>query len=177
VTDPEQRWHTDRLLIEPLTRAHATELFDALNDPKLHEFIGGEPLDLPALTERFTRWETRRSPDGSQLWCNWLIRERATRNAIGTLQATVPAAGPRSGAAEFAWVVVAAAQGNGYASEAASSLIERYVDAGWTAVAYIHPDHQASQRVARAAGLAPTPVRIDGEVRWQRGPSRWPTSD
>ena len=170
MTDPEQRWFTDRLLIEPLTRAHAVELFDGLNDPKLHHFIGGEPLSLAALTERFARWERRRSPDGAYLWCNWLIRERATRAAVGTLQATVPAAGPAAGAAEFAWVIIGRAQGNGYAAEAAISLVERYHVAGWTTIAYIHPDHVASQRVARAAGLRPTPIQLDGEVRWQRNP-------
>jgi RimJ/RimL family protein N-acetyltransferase len=170
VTHPEQRWFTDRLLIEPLIREHAAELYNGLNDPKLHEFIGGEPLSLAELTERYARWESRRSPDGVYLWCNWLVRVRATRLAIGTLQATVPAAGPGAGAAEFAWVLVRAAQGNGYATEAAVSLIERYADAGWTAIAYIHPDHLASQRVARAGGLRPTAIQLDGEVRWQRGP-------
>jgi RimJ/RimL family protein N-acetyltransferase len=172
VVDPERRWFTDRLLIEPLTRAHAAELFAGLNDPTLHEFIGGEPLGLAELTARYERWETRRSPDGAYYWCNWLIRVRATRTAIGTLQATVPAAGPHAGAAEFAWVVVASAQGHGYASEAAASLIDAYAGEGWTAIAYIHPDHIASQRVAQAAGLRPTGIELDGEVRWQRSPAR-----
>jgi RimJ/RimL family protein N-acetyltransferase len=170
VVDPEMRWFTDRLLIEPLTRAHAPELFPGLDDPLLHEFIGGQPLSLAALTERFARWEGRRSPDGAYQWCNWVVRVRSGREPAGTLQATVPAAGPAAGAAEFAWVLIRKVQGNGYASEAARSLVDRYCAEGWTAIAYIHPGHTASQRVASAAGLHRTLVELDGETRWQREP-------
>jgi hypothetical protein len=30
----------------------------------------------------------------------------------------------------------------------------------------MHPEHQASMRVAEHLGLAPTEVVVDGEVRW-----------
>ncbi len=36
-----------------------------------------------------------------------------------------------------------------------------------TVVAHVHPDHRASQGVARAVGLTPTVITVDGEVRWQ----------
>ena len=89
----------------------------------------------------------------------------------GTVQATLPAGGPAAGPAEVAWVVVPAAQGCGYAKEAAGSLVGRLSRAGWTVTAHIHPGHLASQRVARAAGLVPTgDVRDDGELRWARPP-------
>jgi RimJ/RimL family protein N-acetyltransferase len=64
------------------------------------------------------------------------------------VQATLPAGGPTAGPAEVAWVVVRAAQGRGYAKEAAHSLVAVLQAAGWTVVAYIHPGHLASQRVA-----------------------------
>ncbi|KAB1907210.1 GNAT family N-acetyltransferase, partial [Micromonospora sp. AMSO31t] len=35
-----------------------------------------------------------------------------------------------------------------------------------TVIAHIHPDHRASAAVATAAGLAPTDVRHEGEIRW-----------
>jgi len=82
------------------------------------------------------------------------------------MQATLPAGGPAAGPAEVAWVVVRAAQGRGYAKEAARSLVAVLQEAGWTVVAHIHPGHLASQRVARAAGLAPTGEIRDGEMRW-----------
>jgi hypothetical protein len=34
-------------------------------------------------------------------------------------------------------------------------------------VAHVLPEHQASMGVARAIGLAPTDVVVDGEVRWE----------
>jgi len=107
----------------------------------------------------------RRSPGGDQLWGNWVIRVRGTGAAAGTVQATLPADGPASGPAEVAWVVARAAQGRGYASEAARSLVTVLRQAGWTVTAHIHPRHHASQRVARAAGLMPTAASHDGETR------------
>src|SRR5204863_3167168 len=86
------------------------------------EFTAGTPLSEAALTARYTRLAARRSPGGGQLWGNWVIRVRATGAAAGTVQATLPAAGPAAGPAEVAWVVARAAQGRGYASEAARSL-------------------------------------------------------
>lgn len=50
--------------------------------------------------------------------------------------------------------------------EAARSLVALPRAAGWTVVAYIHPGHLASQRVAQAAGLSPTTGTRDGEMRW-----------
>ena len=163
-------WSTERLDLEPLTEAHAAELAPPLDDLALHEFTGGTPLSAAALAARYARLAARRSPDGGQLWGNWVLRVRATGAAAGTVQATLPAGGPAAGPAEVAWVVVRAAQGRGYAAEAARSLVTVLREAGWTVVAHIHPGHLASQRVARAAGLAPTTDVHEGEVRWTGPP-------
>ena len=90
------------------------------------------------------------------------------------MQATLPAGGPQAGPAEVAWVVIRAAQGCGYAKEAARSLVAALQRAGWTVVAYIHPGHLASQGVARAAGLSPTTDLRAGEVRWISRPAAVP---
>ena len=166
--DPEVGWRTERLEVEPLTVAHSPELAEALDDPSLHEFIGGSPLSPTAMAQRNARLATRRSDDSSQVWANWVLRVRETGEAIGTLQATLTAAGPTTGTsgAEVAWVVAPSAQGRGYASEAAASLVDRLRRAGWSVIAHIHPDHVASQRVAAAAGMSPTDRVVDGEVRW-----------
>ena len=58
------------------------------------------------------------------------------------------------------------AQGRGYATEAACSLVARLRQDGWTVLAHIHPGHLASQRVAAAAGLSPTGAVHNGEVCW-----------
>jgi RimJ/RimL family protein N-acetyltransferase len=166
VIDLDRGWCTERLSLEPLTVAHAAELAPLLDDPSLHEFTGGAPLSVAALTARYARLTERRSPGGDQMWGNWVLRVRATGEAAGTVQTTLPASGP----AEVAWVVVRAAQGRGYAKEAARSLVAALQAAGWTVVAYIHPGHLASQRVARAAGLSPGTDIRDGEVRWADRP-------
>jgi len=171
VIDVGRGWRTERLDLEPLAVAHATELAPLLDDTRLHEFTGGAPLSTAALAARYARLAERRSPGGDQVWGNWVMRLRGTGAAVGTVQATLPAGGPAAGPAEVAWVVAHAAQGCGYAKEAAGSLVGRLSRAGWTVTAHIHPGHLASQRVARAAGLMPTgDVRDDGELRWARPP-------
>ncbi len=162
----DRGWRTGRLSLEPLTAAHATELAPLLDDRSLHEFTGGAPLSAAALAARYARLAGRRSPDGGQLWGNWVLRVRATGQAAGTVQATLPAGGPAAGQAEVAWVVARAAQGRGYAKEAARSLVALLRADGWTVAAYIHPGHLASQRVAQAAGLSPAAGLRDGELRW-----------
>lgn len=166
VIDLDQGWHTERLDLEPLTAGHAAELAPVLDDAALHEFTGGAPLSPAALTARYARLAERRSPDGHQLWGNWVMRVRGTGQAVGTLQVTLPAGGPTAAPAEVAWVVGVQAQGRGYAKEAASGLVALLRADGWTVIAHIHPAHLASQRVARAAGLSPTGEVHDGEVRW-----------
>jgi RimJ/RimL family protein N-acetyltransferase len=166
VIDLHRGWPAKRLDLEPLAVAHAAELAPLLDDASLHEFTGGAPLSAAALAARYARLAARRSPEGSQLWGNWVMRVRATGRAAGIVQVTLPAGGPAAGPAEVAWVVVRAAQGRGYAKEAARSLVALLQEAGWTVVAHIHPGHLASQRVARAAGLSPTTGVSDGEMHW-----------
>ncbi len=172
--DLDQGWRTERLDLEPLLAGHAVELAPVLDDPALHEFTGGVPLDLAALTTRYTRLAGRRAPDGRQFWGNWVIRVRETGRAAGTLQATLPVGGPALGLAEVAWVLGREAQGRGYAKEAASSLVARLAADGWTVLAHIHPGHLASQRVAAAAGLTPTSAIHNGEVCWIRSKTESP---
>ena len=172
--DLDRGWATERLDLEPLAVAHATELAPLLDDPSLHEFTGGAPLPTAALADRYARLAARRSPDGNQMWGNWVIRVRASGAAAGVAQATLPAGGPAAGPAEVAWVLARPAQGRGYASEAARSLVALLRNDGWTVVAHIHPGHLASQRVARAAGLSPTSDFHDGETRWISSPAPAP---
>jgi RimJ/RimL family protein N-acetyltransferase len=171
VVNLAEGWRTARLTVEPLTAAHATEMQPVLADPALHTFIGGVPRSAAELEARYARLAAGRSDDGAEVWGNWVVRVTATGAAAGELQATVPAAGPGAGPALVAWVVGSAFQGHGYATESASSLVIRLRAAGWSVAADIHPDHVASQRVARTAGLALTDQVVDGEQRWLVGPA------
>jgi RimJ/RimL family protein N-acetyltransferase len=171
VLDLDDGWSTGRLSLEPLDAHHAAELFAVLDDARLHGFIGGEPLSREDLELRYARLANRRSPDGSELWGNWVLRDEATGKAVGTVQVTLPAGGAAAGPAHVAWVVGVEFQGCGYASEAATALVDRLRRDGWSVVADVHPDHVASARVARAAGLRKTDEIVDGEQRWLAAPA------
>jgi RimJ/RimL family protein N-acetyltransferase len=161
-----QRIQTQRLTLVPLAPAHAEALAPALADPQLHAFIGGEPLDADALRAQIERWAAG-SPDESQCWLNWTIQLNSDGALVGTMQATVYDAdgGP---SADIAWVVGTGWQGQGIASEAARGLLSWLLSVGVRSVsALIHPAHEASQRVAVAAGLVPTEHVVDGEIRWE----------
>ncbi len=155
---------TARLDLLPLHPDHAAELAPVLTDPALHTYIGGEPLDAPALRERYARWAAG-SPDPEVVWANWALRLREAGALVGTVQVT---AGPGP-VAEVAWVTGTAWQGRGIATEAAKALVAEVLRQGVPAVvAHVHPEHAASVAVASAAGLRPTTRWQDGERRWER---------
>jgi RimJ/RimL family protein N-acetyltransferase len=159
---------TARLCLVPLTRANAASLFGILHDPGLHEHIGGEPLDEHALEERYALLEQGGPADGSAVWANWVVRLRASRAAIGVVQASV-----REDGADLAWVIGRRWQRTGYASEAAAAMASWLAHAGVGVMrAHIHPANEASARVADRAGLRRTHrTDRDGEVIWESRPS------
>ncbi len=111
---------TERLKLEPLTRAHAPEMFEALSDPSIYRFMEEAPPEsLEALAGRYARLETRLSADGRERWLNWVVRESATSRAIGFVQATVR----EDGSALVAYVIAPPAQGQGFAREATTAMI------------------------------------------------------
>jgi len=155
-----------RVRLEPLRIEHADELTPVLNDSMLHTYTGGEPADLAQLRARYRRQLVGQSPDGSQRWLNWLVRGEDGQ-ALGTVQATVSEKEDEL-AAEVAWVIGTAHQGQGYAQEAAEVLVTWLRHQGVrTLIAHVHPQHEASKAVARAVGLSPTETLLDGEVRWE----------
>lgn len=158
---------TTRLDALPLRVAYADEMAAVLADPALHTFTGGAPEDADALRARYAR-QSAGSPDPAERWWNWVLGVRGDDRLAGYVQATVSTTEAQ---AEIAWVIGAGWQGRGYAKEAAAGLVAHLLDGGAarTVVAHIHPGHAASAAVAAAAGLSPTDVWEDGEVRWYRG--------
>jgi len=117
--------HTPRLDLEPLVEAHADELFEPLADPRLYAFVPQDPPgSLEALRERCALLATRRSPQGDELWLNWVMRERAQGQCRGRLQATVT----REGSAFIAYEVFASHWHRGYAFEGCHRMIEWLID-------------------------------------------------
>ncbi|WP_255946545.1 GNAT family N-acetyltransferase [Streptomyces odontomachi] len=158
---------TRRLDLLPLRVQHAEEMAVVLSDPALHTFIGGAPDTPHALRSRYQR-QTAGSGDPAVSWLNWVIRLRHESCLTGTLQATVSPSG-EGHIAEIAWVVGTPWQGRGIATEAARGVV------AWlggqpvqSVIAHVHPEHRASAAVAAAAGLTPTDVWHEGEIRWHR---------
>ena len=77
--------------LEPRTMAHAEELFPVLAEAALYQFIDEEPPEsVEALRQKLAHSESRKSPDGSEHWLNWVVRDDSRRVA-GYVQATVAA--------------------------------------------------------------------------------------
>src|SRR5689334_17126319 len=105
--------HGAGVTLEPQLASHATELYAVLKDPDLYQFIDRkEPASEDALRERLVKLESRQSPDGTQLWLNWVIRDDAGE-VVGYVQATVD-----QREAEIAYVLGKAHWRKGYASAA-----------------------------------------------------------
>jgi RimJ/RimL family protein N-acetyltransferase len=157
---------TARLTLEPLGVDHASEMADVLADPGLYEYVGGTPPSEAELEPRYALRVVGHSPDGHQGWLNWIVRERATGAAVGTVQATLTDLAGRF-EAEIAWIIGSAYRRRGYATEAAGAMVEWLrCHATSAIVAHIHPDHEASMGVARRLGLTPTDILEAGETRW-----------
>ena len=159
----DRRLTTARLDLVPLTAADAEDLFPVFDDPAIGRWTGDTPpADADVLRRRFAVWEAGPPDAGHERWLNWTMRRRDDDRAVGHLQSTV--AGDR---AAVAWVVGAAFQGRGFATEAARALVDWLQDQGVTEIeASIHPGNVASQMVAQRAGLRPTDRLDDGEVVW-----------
>jgi len=156
----------ERLLLEPLRVEHAEAMACLLDDPQLHIFTGGRPATVAELRSRYAEQVVGHSADGSQRWLNWVARRQDDAQLVGFVQATVSYQ-DRQPRAEVAWVIGTAHQRRGYAHEAAQLIVDWLRGNGvGTIVAHIHPDHVASNSVARRIGLRPTGDLVDGEVRW-----------
>jgi RimJ/RimL family protein N-acetyltransferase len=159
------RLRTDRLDLVPLRPEDAAEMVGVLADPGLYAVIGGTPPTPGELEERYTTWADG-SPRSGEAWHNWVVRLRADGAPIGHVQATVTDDGR---AADVAWLIGTPWQGRGHASEAARAMIAWLETSGVaTITAHIEAGHEASARVATAAGLSPTDEVDDGEVVWRR---------
>jgi len=161
--DFETNIQSSRLDLIPLRGEHAVRMYPLLRESSLYEFTGGQPpASIDTLAALYERRESRHSPDGKEIWLNWMIRERESGNAAGYVQATIAAAGTN-----VAWVVGTRWQGRGFATEAAMAVVAYLEAQGVTGIqACVHQCHRASQRVAAKVGFKRTHCLSDGEEVW-----------
>ena len=115
---------TARLVLEPLAVSHAEALHPLLCDERLYTYIPQEPpTSVDALAVRYRRLATRRSPDGQEIWLNWVARLRTGSRYVGMFEATVMP----DRVALFAYMIFLPEQGQGYAREGGARVLEYLV--------------------------------------------------
>jgi len=77
---------TESLILEPTVEKHASLLFPLLQDESLYRYIPHDPPSLESLQKRYKAWSARKSPDGQEIWLNWMARHGATGDYIGHFQ-------------------------------------------------------------------------------------------
>jgi RimJ/RimL family protein N-acetyltransferase len=138
-------------------------MFRVLTDPVIYEYENAPPESVEWLRARFKRLESRLSPDGSEQWLNWVLRD-ASNALIGYVQATVYP-GHRAG---IAYVLESASWGGGLASEAVDCMIaelaDRYGVRHLSAV--LKRDNGRSMRLLERKGftLAPAALQAEREI-------------
>ena len=107
--------------LERRKAAHAEALFAVLADPVLYAHIEeAPPVSVDALRERLMRSESGRSPDGTEHWLNWVVREGGASGAVaGYVQSTIRA----DGEAWIAYMLGRDFQGRGLASDAVTQML------------------------------------------------------
>ena len=108
------------LVLEPLTVAHAPEMFEVLCDPLTHQYLDQPPPpSVDHLRAVYRQLETRKSPDGRQLWLNWVVRLPG-QPPMGYVQATVMS----QGRAWVAYLLASKHWGQGHAHTAMLAMLD-----------------------------------------------------
>ena len=110
---------SERLRIEPLRAEHAPVVLDSLQDPQIYTWIPEDPPTAEGLQKRYDFLENAVSPDGEELWLNWVAFLGDSMTPIGTFQATLPKNSPGS----FAYTVFPPYWRQGLAREMAQCVL------------------------------------------------------
>lgn len=115
-----QPLRTERLVLQPLTAAHAPAMFAVLQDPQIYRFIEDRPPpSVEHLARVYAALERRTSPAGDERWLNWVVCD-AQGQALGYVQATV-----QPGRQTWvAYVFASLAWGRGHAFEAVKAMMD-----------------------------------------------------
>jgi [ribosomal protein S5]-alanine N-acetyltransferase len=124
--EPMQALAAGDLVLEPLVARHAEAMFALLCDPALYRYLDHPPPPtVEHLREVYAGVEKRLSPDGSQVWLNWVVR-RPGEAPLGYVQATVMA----NHTAWVGYVFSAQHWGRGHATQAGRAMLEHLANDG-----------------------------------------------
>ncbi len=141
------------LVLEPLVAAHAEVMFEILSEPELYLYLDyPPPPSVEHLRGVYERIEARKSPDGSQLWLNWLVHPQG-QPALGYVQATV-------GSDRTAWVGFVFSRkhwGRGYATQATQAMLDHVTGEYGVArfLATVEAENRRSIRLLERLGFQP----------------------
>jgi RimJ/RimL family protein N-acetyltransferase len=148
---PDLQIQTERLILEPVTENHAQELWELFRDPELHRFVPFESPTLEQQRERCARWAKRKSPDGKEIWLNWVGRDRATNIVAAHFQAGVK----EDQVASIGYLVARSHQKRGYAFEGLNAVFAFLHDRlnVREVKAWADTRNEASHRLAKKLGM------------------------
>lgn len=148
--DLEPALITPRLVLEPLVRAHARDLFALLQDERLYRYYNdAPPRTIETLEQRYEAWAARKSPDGTQTWLNYAVRLK-NEGYVGWVQATIA-----SSTAIIGYDIFPHFWRQGYATEAITALINELWRSHHVAVvaATVDTENVASIRLLERLGF------------------------
>jgi RimJ/RimL family protein N-acetyltransferase len=110
-----------RVKITPLRTEDAFEIVSVLSAPEIYEFISDRPpQSVDELRKRYQTLAKGSSPDGSETWLNWIVRDSVSGTAMGYVQATVS---KETKIAQIAYVLNPGYWGQGFGSEAIAEML------------------------------------------------------
>lgn len=138
--------------LEPQLETHAAEMFEVLGDPAIYEFEGEPPASVEALAADFRRKASRRSPNGRELWLNWVLR-RPDGALAGYVQASILP----SGATYIGYEFASAHWRQGIGSAAVQAMLDELAQAYpvRTFVAVLKTVNHRSMGLLRKLGFTP----------------------
>jgi [ribosomal protein S5]-alanine N-acetyltransferase len=141
---------TERLRLEPQVEAHTDALMRALESPKTHEFVPGDPpVNREKFATRLKKLESRISQDGLQHWLNWTVFSGL--EVIGMVQADVT---DSSSSASIAYMFHPNSWGKGFAFEATTAMLEHLKSQGITSFkAWTDTRNLASHKLLERLGF------------------------
>lgn len=146
------------LRLEPVSVDHAEEMHAVLADRSIYEFLAPEtPPTLDWLNAAFERRSKGASPDGSELWFNWMIR-RDDGRLIGYVQATIEA----RDRCWIAYVMNAEARGHGHATRAATAMLDYLLAAHGVTRFLASTETRNARSIALLSrlGFEPAPIEL-----------------
>jgi RimJ/RimL family protein N-acetyltransferase len=155
---------TDRLLLRPFVEADADALFDIFSRPEVARWSGdGTPMaDRDQAAERIARNPTRAGDHPATAIFAIVPDGRAVPMGVAMLVPLPHSADVDRDDIEIGWHLHPDLWGHGYATEAATALVDRAFGAGISELhAVTDPDNVRSQAVCRRLGMTDLGLRTD----------------